>query len=81
MSHPVPSRTHRFDLFGRHVAVEGSDSGWVVYYLGDEGKRRRATDIVVPPHVSDSELPIYLADLCHEWATERHPVVSTLDRR
>ncbi len=80
MSSLVRKRTHRFDVFGRHVAVEASDSGWVVYYPGDDGKRRRATDIVVPSNVSDSELPIYLADLCHEWATERHPVVSKLDR-
>ena len=73
------SPAHRFDLFGRRIAVEASDAGWVVYYLGDEGKRRRATDIVVPPNLSEADLQTYLADLCHEWATERHPTVSKLD--
>ena len=72
-------RARRFDLFGRRVAVESVGTGWVVYYLGDEGKRRRAADIVVPPTVSDQDLQTYLSDLCHEWASARSPEVVPLD--
>ena len=78
---PVRRQMRRFDLFGRRVAVESVDAGWVVYYLGDEGKRRRATDIVVPSTVSDQELQTYLSDLCHEWASARNPDVVPLDGR
>ena len=28
---------------------------------------------------SESEMQQYLGDLCHEWATERHPSVKRLD--
>ena len=69
----------RFDVFGRRVLVVGSEAGWSVFYLGSEGKRRPAHDILVPPYVSESELERYLADLCHEWATERHPDVRQLE--
>ncbi len=78
---PVRRHARRFDLFGHRVAVESVDAGWVVYYIGDEGKRRRATDIVVPPTVSDQELQTYLSDLCHEWASARNPEVVSLDER
>jgi hypothetical protein len=69
----------KFDVFGRRVLVVGSDTGWSVFYLGTEGKRRPAWDIVVPNSVSEAEVEQYLADLCHEWATERHPDVKRLE--
>jgi hypothetical protein len=69
----------KFDVFGRRVLVVESEAGWSVFYLGPEGKRRPAHDILVPPFVSESELERYLADLCHESATERHPHVRRLE--
>ena len=69
----------KFDVFGRRVLVEESEAGWSVSYLGPEGKRRPAHNILVPPSVSESEIERYLADLCHEWATERHPDVRRLN--
>ncbi len=67
--------TLRFDLFGREVAVLQQGAQWVVLYVGADGKRRLATDIAIPPTVHASELATYLADLCHERATEQHPEV------
>ena len=49
-----------------------------MFYRGTEGKRRAAPDLVVPNDVGESQLGQYLADLCHEWATERHPDVRRL---
>lgn len=69
----------RFDVFGRQVPVTKSGKEWAAYYLGAEGKRRPATDILVPSDVSESEMRQYLGDLCHEWAAERHPSVIRLD--
>jgi len=65
----------RFDVFGRRVVVERSTRGWEVFYPGADGKRRRATDIVIPSDLPESGVERYLADLCHEWATENHPEV------
>jgi len=68
-----------FDVFGRRVLVKSSEHGWRVFYVGIEGKRRPALDIVVPSDISESDLAQYLDDLCHEWATERYPIVKRLD--
>ena len=69
----------RFDVFGRQILITKSGNGWAAYYLGAEGKRRPATDILVPSDISESEVQQYLGDLCHEWASEQHPSVKRLD--
>ena len=69
----------RFDVFGRQVLVTASENGWAAFYLGAEGERRPAPDIVVPANVPESDIEQYLGDLCHEWATERHPIVKRLN--
>ena len=69
----------RFEVFGRHVLVLKTESGWAAYYQGTEGKRRLATDIVVPADICESEVKQHLADLCHEWASDRYPDVRRLD--
>ncbi len=69
----------RFDVFGRTVIAAREADSWALFYTG-EGKRRPAHDIAVPGHVTAEELARYLADLCHEWATQRYPGVRRLDR-
>jgi hypothetical protein len=69
----------RVDVFGRQVVVEESARGWLVFYVGQEGKRRLAEDIVVPRSVAAEDMVQYLADLCHEWASARHPQVKRLE--
>ena len=65
----------KFDVFGTPVQVSRADGRWVTYYLGTEGKRRPASDILLPADLPESEIERYLGDLCHEWATDRHPNV------
>ena len=69
----------KIDVFGRHVLAEKLDKGWKIYYLSGDGKRRFADEIVVPSFITESELESYLADLCHEWATDEHAEVSRLE--
>lgn len=57
-----------------------TERGWSVYYPGAEGKRRHAEDIVIPACVDEAGLELYLADLCHEWASEKHSEVSRLNK-
>ncbi len=68
----------KFDVFGTQVLVSRDKDGWATFYSGAEGKRRPALDIVVPADLLESEVEQYLADLCHEWATSRHPEVKKL---
>jgi hypothetical protein len=69
----------KFDVLGRLVLVVESGDGWAVFYLGAEGKKRPAVDIVIPADLPDSEIEQYLSDLYHEWATGQHPNVERLD--
>ena len=72
-------KTLRFDVFGKDVLIVQKDDGWETFYLGNEGKRRVARDITVPPSISESEMIQYLDDLCHEWATARNNSVRRVD--
>ncbi len=65
----------KLDVFGRLVLAHPTADGWSLYYLSDDGKRRSASDIFVPADVSDAEIENLLADICHEWATEKNPEV------
>ena len=70
---------YKYSIFGREVLIEKCQNGWSTFYQGSEGKRRNA-GIFVPPEITESELTLYLSDLCHEWATERHPSVIRLGK-
>ena len=71
---------YRYNVFGRDVLVQKEDTGWSTFYPGAEGKRRRA-GIFIPPEITAAELKQYLSDLCHEWASEKHPEVVRLERK
>ncbi len=69
----------KFDVFGRKVLVARIEDGWQAFYVGNEGKRRAATDIIIPGNIDESNLLQYLDDLCHEWATDRNNCVRRVD--
>ena len=69
----------KFDVFGTPVLVSRANDRWTAYYLGTEGKRRPARDIIVPADTPAAEIELYLSDLCHEWATAQHPAVTRID--
>jgi hypothetical protein len=68
----------KLEVFGRSVLVERRVDGWEAFYLGNDGKRRRAEELIIPSTILEEELETYLADLCHEWATPRNPRVVRL---
>ncbi len=68
----------KLDVFGRPMLVERTASGWQIFDLGSDGKRRLARDVVIPDLISEGELEQYLADIFHESATKRHPRVTRL---
>ena len=67
------------EVFGRRVQAVKSAEIWQLFYLSADGKRRTADDIMVPAFVTESEIVNFIADLCHEWATERYPEVRRIE--
>jgi hypothetical protein len=61
-----------FEVFGTLVDVERRGVGWVAFFPGADGRRRRA-NIEIPDFLSESELCQYLADMFHESASPSHP--------
>ena len=48
--------TLKFEVFGRSVLVERCADGWEAFYLGSEGKRRRAEDLFIPSTIPEEEV-------------------------
>jgi hypothetical protein len=69
----------RFDYFGTALGIERCDGRWLAYRLGDDGKRRPASDIVIPAWVGEDDLADFLSDLGHESATPQRPLARRLD--
>lgn len=69
----------KLNVFGRDMLVRRSQGKWLAYYLGNVGKRRLAEDITIPSDIKDHEIPGYMADFYHEWATPAHHGVLVLD--
>lgn len=59
----------KLNVFGQQIEVVRQNNKWKTYYLGNEGKRRLADNIVIPSNITEEKIPEYMADLCHEWAT------------
>ena len=59
---------HRFNVFGKIIAVERIDHAWSAHVIGSDGKRRPA-GLVIPSDVLPAEIAQYLYDIYHESAT------------
>lgn len=66
-------------VYGRIIEAVRANGKWSVYYLGNDGKKRLADDIVIPSETNKEDIVRYLADLCHEWAKPNASHVSLLD--
>jgi hypothetical protein len=66
----------KLDLYGVKVleAIK-RDGRWLLFYPGNDGKKRRATDITIPGHIKEEDVVSYLEDLLHEWASHSHPCI------
>jgi hypothetical protein len=71
--------TIKLNAYGRYVSVERVKDEWIAFYKSVEGKRWRATDLIIPADLDRDEVVTYIADLLHESATERNPSVEILE--
>lgn len=69
----------KLDVFGLKIEAILKPEGWEIFYLGSEGKKRPASDIVVPSFITEEKLAGYLADLLHEFATPENPLVRVIE--
>ena len=69
----------KLNAFGKCIEVISRNDKWVVFYLGDEGKKRLAEGIVIPPTIIEEQLIEYLSDLLHESARPNNSEVVRLD--
>ena len=65
----------KFDLYGRDLFVEKTETGWRALYEGGDGKKYTAENIFIPSFILEEDLEIYIDDLCHEMATPDKPNV------
>ncbi len=68
----------KLNVYGKRIEVKKSENGWKVFYLG-EGLKRLAPDLFVPDSIGEEEVINYLADICHEWASDSNSRVVVLD--
>ena len=54
----------RLNVFGKIVEVIRRDDKWIVFYLGNEGKKRLAEDILIQSNVREDQLVEHISDLC-----------------
>lgn len=70
----------KLDIFGRMtIEVLRSNGEWLAYRLGNEGKKRLLNELKIPSQLSEHDLPAYVEDIYHEWATLNKPSVKRLD--
>ena len=71
----------KFNIFDRKlVRVLRKNGAWTVFYLGAEGKKRLATDIIIPAEVQADEVQDYLAVMFHESASPGRDEVVLINR-
>lgn len=68
----------KLDVFGKEIEVLRVGNEWQVFYLGSEGKKRLASDIVIPASTREHDIALYLADIYHEFATSKYPEVTVI---
>lgn len=68
----------KIDLFGKEVEVLRVNNNWQVFYLGNEGKKRLAADIIIPASTKENDVVLYLADIYHEFSTSKNPEVKII---
>ena len=59
----------KLNAYGKKIEIVRQENRWIVFYLGDEGKKRTAHNIFIPPDLKENEIQNYLGDLLHEWAS------------
>ena len=58
----------KLTIYGKKIKIVKTSGRWVAYYIGSEGKKRTAHDIIIPAELKEDETERYLEDFLNEWA-------------
>jgi hypothetical protein len=75
----VQEKNMKLNVYGKKIEVSKISGNWVVFYLGNEGKKRTAHDIIIPQELKENEMVKYLEDLLHEWATPSNKAITKIE--
>ncbi|QYJ86013.1 hypothetical protein K0I73_17945 [Shewanella mesophila] len=65
----------RVNVFGRSMSVRRVGSEWQLFNESQAGMRARIYDVAIPPELAEDDLPGFLDDIYHEYASEQYPSV------
>ena len=65
----VGHQNMKFDIYGKfQLQIEWKNGKWQVYKIGN-GLRMPVHDLIIPSEVSSKDLPAFLDDVFHEYAS------------
>ncbi len=68
----------KLNAYGKMIEVSKISGNWIVFFIGNEGKKRTAYDITLPQELKENEIVQYLEDLLHEWATPSNQTITEI---
>ena len=68
----------KLDAFGTLLEIKRRYGSWAVFYVGNEGKKRKADGIEIPNDISEEGIVGYISDLMHERARPNHMEVKRI---
>lgn len=68
----------KFQLFHQRMSVQRQNEEWLLYRESETSIRARVYDVIIPSDLAEEELARYLADIYHEFASEKYPSVTRI---
>ena len=66
---------YQFNVFGKKMLVKRENQQWLLFNDADIGMPTRVYDVVIPEDMTVTQLAVYLDDIFHDYACDRHPNV------
>ncbi|MDA0151415.1 hypothetical protein OH460_03745 [Vibrio sp. Makdt] len=68
----------KFQVFHQRMSVQRQNEEWLLYRESETSIRARVYDVIIPSDLTEEELARYLADIYHEFASEKYPSVTRI---
>ena len=67
-----------FQVFHQRMSVQRQNEDWLIYRESETSIRARVYDVIIPSDLAEHELARYLADIYHEFVSEKYPLVTRI---
>tara|TARA_B100001059_G_C17689157_1_gene503986 strand:- start:136 stop:354 length:219 start_codon:yes stop_codon:yes gene_type:complete len=68
----------KFRVFHQKMSVLRQNEEWLLYRESETSIRARVYGVIIPSGLAEEELARYLADIYHEFASEKYPSVTRI---